>query len=267
MMMTAGLQVMTRIIAGGQSGTPFDAIAIGTSSTAPSAGQTQLVAESTTNGGSRKSAADVTGAVTGTGNKTMRFTATFIFTGALALFELMVGNNATANTGDMLLRQTFASVLNVVTNDNLSLQIDVVGSDEAAASDSIIHDIGLELQNRGVIDDLDAGYAKLVANAVGSGTTALSAAHTALATEITGNGLGRSSGAHTITLQTVNVANDTVQISTTWTVTGTQAVNESAMVNSTTNSAGEAYMRVLYAATLNLVNTDSFTTVNRFVNK
>lgn len=267
MMMAAGLQEMSKIIAGGQSGTPFDAIALGTSSTAPNKTQTQLGAESTTNGGQRKSGADVTATVTGSGNKTLRFTATFIFTGALALFELMVGNNASANSGAMLLRQTFASVLNVVTNDNLGLQIDIVASDEAAAADSIIHDIGLELQNRGVADDLDGGFAKLVANALGSGTTALSASANSLATEITANGLGRSSGTHTITLQTVNDTNDTVQISTVWTATGTQAVNEAGMFNSTTNSAGQCWLRVLYAATLNLVNTDSFTQILRLVNK
>lgn len=267
MMMATGLAEMTKIIAGGQSGTPFDAVAIGTSSTAPAKSQTQLGAESTTNGGQRKSGSDVTSTVTGSANKTLRFVTTFIFTGALALFELMVGNNSSANTGVMLLRQTFASVLNVVTNDNLQLQIDIVASDEAAAADSIIHDIGLELQNRGVADDLDGGFAKLVANAVGSGTTALNASATTLATEITGNGLGRSSGTHTITMQTVNDTGDTVQISTSWSVSGTQAVNESGMVNSTTNNAGQVWLRVLYAATLNLVNTDTFIAIHRLVNK
>lgn len=267
MMMRTGITEMVNIIAGGQTGVAFDAIAIGTSSAAPANTQTQLTAETTTNGGARLSGASVTGIVTGTGNKTQRFTGTFIFTGTLALFELMVGNNATANTGVMLLRQTFAAVLNVVTNDNLSLQIDVVGSDEAAATDSIIHDIGLELQNRGTADDLDAAFAKLVANALGSGVGALAAAGTALGTEITANGLGRSSGTHTITTQSVNGFVDTVQISTQWSVTGTQAVNEAGMCNSTTNSAGQVWLRVLYAATLNLVNTDTFTQVIRLVNK
>lgn len=269
MMMQRGLEEISRLLAFGFSGTTFDAVAIGTGSTAPAIGQLQLVSESTTNGGSRKSGSDVTASLTGSNNNTLRFLTTFIFTGTLGLFELMVGNNASANTGVMLLRQTFAAVLNVVAQDNLQLQIDIVGSDEAAATDSIITNVGISETNKQIATDLSTA-AKLTALAVGSGSTALAATQTALVTEILAagaKGLGRGEGVHTVTLDTVNTANDTVKISTVWNVIGTQAVREVGMFDTVTPSSGNMYIRVLYAADLNLVNTDVFTQAVRYVNK
>ena len=105
----------------------FDAIAIGTDATAFASTQTKLLAEITTNGGARRSAANVTGSLVTTTdlNDTAQWVTVFTFTGTLGVNEYMVGNNAAADTGVMLLRGVFVSTLNVVDGDTLTLTLKV----------------------------------------------------------------------------------------------------------------------------------------------
>jgi hypothetical protein len=72
--------------------------------------------------------------------------------------------------------------------------------------------------------------------AIGSGTTAATATDTNLGTEITTAGGGRASA--TVTRVTTTVTNDTAQLTKTFTFTtsGTFAVSESAVFNSTTSA-------------------------------
>ena len=62
--------------------------------------------------------------------------------------------------------------------------------------------------------------------AVGTGTTAASASDTALQTETAASGLSRVNG--TVSLVTTTVTNDTAQVTTTFTVSGTVAVTNPA---------------------------------------
>ena len=88
--------------------------------------------------------------------------------------------------------------------------------------------------------------------AVGTGTTAAAATDTALETEITDSGLARAAG--TGTRVTTTVTNDTAQLATTFSVTGSKAVTEVGMLNAA--SAGDLLARQVFSA-LNVVNGDS----------
>lgn len=69
--------------------------------------------------------------------------------------------------------------------------------------------------------------------AVGTSSTAVSAAHTALQAEITDSGLARVSA--TMTRSTTNVTNDTAQFDYTWTVSGTKTVEEIGVLNASSS--------------------------------
>ncbi|MFA5386001.1 MAG: hypothetical protein WC364_15325 [Eubacteriales bacterium] len=117
---TVGKQLLAKLMAVdvGETGIDYIAIGVGT----PSA--TALGSESTTNGGTRRGAANVTGTnetTTLTGD-TARFITTFTFTGALVLTEAGLFNGAGADT--MLASQTFAAVTTADT-DTLQLTWDV----------------------------------------------------------------------------------------------------------------------------------------------
>lgn len=88
--------------------------------------------------------------------------------------------------------------------------------------------------------------------AVGTGTTAAAAGDTALQTEITGSGLDRVSA--TASRVTTSVTNDTAQLATTFTVTGTKAVTEAGILNAA--STGTLLSRQVFSA-INVVNGDS----------
>ena len=88
--------------------------------------------------------------------------------------------------------------------------------------------------------------------AVGVGTTAAAATDTTLETEITDSGLARAAG--TGTRVTTTVTNDTAQLATTFSVTGSKAVTEAGMLNAA--SAGDLLARQVFSA-LNVVNGDS----------
>jgi hypothetical protein len=88
--------------------------------------------------------------------------------------------------------------------------------------------------------------------AVGTGTNAFAAGDTALQTELATSGLSRANG--TVSLVTTTVTNDTAQVTTTFTVTGTQAVTESGVLNA--SSTGTLLCRQVFSA-INVVNGDT----------
>lgn len=88
--------------------------------------------------------------------------------------------------------------------------------------------------------------------AVGTGTTAAAAGDTTLETEITDSGLARVNA--TVSLVTTTTTNDTAQLLTTFTVTGTKAVTEAGILNA--SSSGTLLSRQVFSA-VNVVNGDS----------
>ena len=90
--------------------------------------------------------------------------------------------------------------------------------------------------------------------ATGTGTTAAAAADTTLQTELSTLGLSRVSA--TASRVTTTQTNDTAQLATTFTVTGTAAVTESGALNAA--SAGVLLCRQVFSA-INVVNGDSLT--------
>ena len=95
--------------------------------------------------------------------------------------------------------------------------------------------------------------------AVGTGTTAANVADTALETEITGSGLDRVSA--TTSRVTTDTTNDTAQLATTFTVTGTKAVTESGVLDSA--STGTLLARQVFSA-INVVSGDQLTITWKF---
>lgn len=273
MMMQSGEQEITKLSGSGLGGTKFDAMAIGTSATAPDATQTQLGAEITTAGGQRKSAADVVATLLtqDSTNDSIRYVTTWNFTGAFGINEFGVFNNASANSGIMQLRQTFGDPLNVVAQDSLELTVDVKASDEVVSALSVITFAGLEEGNRLIASDLTPAFGRINSIALGEddgGTLALAQSNTALGDEIvSGDSVGLARGQETsgptVSLDTENFADDTVHVTSTWAVVGTIAVNEAGLFNSTTSSTGTMFIRYVFADPLNLINTDTFTMVFR----
>lgn len=88
--------------------------------------------------------------------------------------------------------------------------------------------------------------------AVGTGATAANATDTTLQTETSGSGLTRVAG--TPSLVTTTVTNDTAQLTTTFTVSGTVAVTESGVLNA--SSSGTLLTRQVFSA-INVVSGDS----------
>lgn len=80
----------------------------------------------------------------------------------------------------------------------------------------------------GLVGNVDAQTA-FTYLAVGSDSTAESAAHTALQTEITTNGLERA--AATVTRETTTQTNDTLQLYKVWTASGSVTVEEIGIFN------------------------------------
>lgn len=90
--------------------------------------------------------------------------------------------------------------------------------------------------------------------ATGTGTTAANVADTTLETELAASGLTRAQG--TASRVTTTVANDTAQVTKTFTVTGTVAVTEAGLLNA--SSSGVLLARQVFTA-INVVNGDSLT--------
>jgi len=91
--------------------------------------------------------------------------------------------------------------------------------------------------------------------AVGSGSAAVAATDTDLQTEITANGLGAAAG--TVTQETSAVTDDQLQVTYTWSVTGTQTIEEIGLKNNVTPTSGELLGHAL-TTTKSVVNGDQF---------
>ena len=91
--------------------------------------------------------------------------------------------------------------------------------------------------------------------AVGSGDTAFAAADTTLETEIAASGLDRV--AATVTRETTSTTNDTVQLVTTFTITGTATIKEVGILNAA--STGDLGGRTVLATPKDVVNGSSYT--------
>ena len=87
--------------------------------------------------------------------------------------------------------------------------------------------------------------------AVGTSSTAVNATDTALNAEISTNGLSRVAG--TVSRVTTSVTNDTYQVTTTWTATGSSTVQEVGVFNAA--STGTMLGHALTGAK-SVVNTD-----------
>ena len=96
--------------------------------------------------------------------------------------------------------------------------------------------------------------------AVGIGTTAAAATDTALESEIVDSGLARA--AATVTRQTTTVANDTLQLVKSWSVSGTKAVTECGAFNDA--SAGIMLGHQVFSA-INVVSGDTLQLTYKFI--
>jgi hypothetical protein len=122
LIVNAGKAAMAGLCISDVSVDTFDAIAIGTGTDAVDVGDTTLETEITTNGGQRRSGANVTGTrvTTSVTNDTAQLVTTFTFTGGFAITESGIFNHATAGSGDLLARQVFAAI-NVASGDSLQM--------------------------------------------------------------------------------------------------------------------------------------------------
>lgn len=272
-MMFRGLEEITRLTGEGLGGSKFDAIAIGTDATAVAQSQLALGAEIVTGGGSRKSGADVVATLitSDSTNDTIRFVTTYAFTNSFGVNELGVFNASSG--GVMLLRQVFADPLNVVSQDALELTIDVTASDEVVSALSVLTFAGIEEGNKLIATDLTPASGRVKSIALGRDDgliLPLAQTNTALGDEIIpgdGLGLGRTqeTTGPTVTIETVNSTNDTFTVTSTWLVTGTVGVNESATFTTLTPETGIPFIRYVFADPLNLINTDRFTMIMKQV--
>ena len=91
--------------------------------------------------------------------------------------------------------------------------------------------------------------------ALGTGTTAESAAHTALVAETTTSGLARS--AATMSTQTTTTTNDTSRATKQWTASGSVTVGESGLLDAA--SAGTMLVRDVKSPTKAVTSGDTYT--------
>ena len=96
--------------------------------------------------------------------------------------------------------------------------------------------------------------------AVGTGTTAATAADTALETEITDSGLERAVDAAP-TFETTTVTDDTAVVNYEWTASGSKAITEAGVL--TQSSAGELLAHQVFAV-VNVVSGDTFEATWKF---
>ena len=104
-------------------------------------------------------------------------------------------------------------------------------------------------------------YNAMVNIALGTGTQGSPTTSTALAAEITTNGGGRS--AATASQVTTTVTNDTTQLVHTWTFTGTLAITEEGIFDSSTANSGNMMAYQSFSA-INVVNTDQLTVTHKY---
>lgn len=278
----SGLAEITRLSGEGLGGTKFNSIAIGTSNTSVDQNQTSLLSEITTGGGARKSTPDVNiSLVSRVSNEdTVRFVTTFAFTNSFSINEIGVFNAPSGGT--MLLRQTFAAPLNVVSQDSLQLVIDVTSSDAASDPISVLTFSGISEGNKLIGEGLTccplrakrrtkSGRLKSVALGTDDGTVLpLNQTNTSLGNEIVaGDNVGLSRGQEsqgpTVIQETVNSTGDTLTVFSTWDVTGTVGVNEAGTFTDVASNQGEMFVRYVFNAPLNLIATDRFIMVMQLV--
>lgn len=108
-----------------------------------------------------------------------------------------------------------------------------------------------------ILIDTEGALAAFDAIAIGTDATAAAATQTALGAEITTNGGSRrGAGNVTGTRVTTTVTNDTSQLATTFTFTGSFGINEVGVFNNNT-SGGTMLLRQVFGSVLNVVNTDT----------
>jgi len=96
----------------------------------------------------------------------------------------------------------------------------------------------------GLINEVTSGGFKWIA--LGDSSTAATANDTALASEITGSGLGRAQA--TCSRVTTDVSNDTAQLVHTFVATGTVSVKEAGIFDTSTANAGTMLARQTFTA-------------------
>lgn len=110
------------LLAGDASATPFTFLGVGTSSTAPAAGNTALGAEITDTGLAR-AAATVSRVTTNVANDTLRLVKTWTATGTKAIEECGIFNASSAGT---MLGRALTGTKNVVNGEQFTVTYDTV---------------------------------------------------------------------------------------------------------------------------------------------
>lgn len=107
----------------------------------------------------------------------------------------------------------------------------------------------------------DSSPLKMTHIAVGTSDTAFAAADTTLKAEITDSGLARV--AATVTRETTNTTNDTAQLVTTFTVTGTKTIKEVGILNA--SSTGDLGGRTVLTTPKDVVDGSSYTCTHKTI--
>jgi len=110
------------LLAGDSSAVPFTYLALGTSNTAPSSGQTALVAEISTNG-LQRSSATVSRTTTTTTNDTLQLVNSFTASGSSTVEEVGIFN---ANSSGTMLGRALTGSKALVNGDQLIVTYQVI---------------------------------------------------------------------------------------------------------------------------------------------
>lgn len=121
-LITSAGKAQLALLAGDASATPFTYLAVGSSSTAPAAGNTTLGTELTTNGFAR-AAATVSRTTTNVTNDTLRLVHTWTASGSATVEEAGVFNASSSGT---MLGRALTTTKSFVTGETLTLTYDVV---------------------------------------------------------------------------------------------------------------------------------------------
>jgi hypothetical protein len=130
---------------------------------------------------------------------------------------------------------------------------------DSLASPNTITNVGHAAANGRISNQ--GSYNAFVNLAIGVGSQGTPATSTALASESTTNGGGRS--AATASQVTTSVTNDTTQLQFTWTFTGSLAITEEGIFDSATPSSGNMFAYQSFSA-INVVNTDQLTVTHKY---
>ena len=121
-LITSAGKAQLALLAGDASATPFTYLAVGTSATAASVGQTALVAEISTNGLSR-AAATVSRVTTTVTNDTLQLVYTWSVSGTSTVEEVGIFNASSVGT---MLGRALTTSKAVVNGDSLSITYKVI---------------------------------------------------------------------------------------------------------------------------------------------